>query len=192
MELDYLERLMMDLYQDSIDIALNVTRVQHKITSLDRMNNAISQGSDLDHSFAENYRGSMALGWAVHEARSTAAYNEMVSSGHLRLIQNERLRKQLAIYYHQWDHDYYRANQRKSDYTKLLYQSIDFGDEEGLTLRTLLERLEDANLSYEFTLNIRHEINYADFLAFLFETLEKRRAEMHKAIASEHLILSLN
>ena len=192
MELEYLQRLMMDLYQDSIDIALNVERVEYKIETLSELNEAISKGSDLDESFVKNYRGSMALGWAVHEARSTAAYNEMVSSGHLRLIQSEELRRQLAIYYHQWEHDYYRANQRKSDYSKLIYQSIDLSREVDLSLRALLQRMEESNLSNEFYLQVRHEINYGDFLQFLFETLEKRRAEMHLDIAMEYKSLALN
>ena len=96
MEQDYLSRLLIDLTQDSVEISGNLERVDAKIKALEALEKITLAAESWEEPIF--FGSTTSLGWAIHEGRSKAAFEEMISSGHLRLIRNPKLRKQIGIY----------------------------------------------------------------------------------------------
>ena len=123
----YLENFLRDLRTDSLCLAHNVYVLQNeKKVGLEIINNLLK---DPDYccqdSMSKVIRNSAFLGWAIHKERSTATIDELVSSGNLKLISNQKLRVAITEYYAFWDHALERQNQRKSNYPHLTYKLFD-------------------------------------------------------------------
>ena len=162
---NYLKNFLLDLKTDSLCIARNYeTLNKEKKDGLKLIKKLLdSQPSCCQDSIKTAITNSSFLGWAIHNVRSKATFNEIVSSGNLRLISNPNLRVAIMEYYAYWDHAYERQEHRKSNYANLTYElfELDTKDDDAEWFYNML-RQNDAEL--EFRKEFRHEVRYAEFL----------------------------
>jgi len=165
LEKNYLQNFLLDLKTDSLCLARNYETLNNeKKVGLKLIKKLLdSSPSCCQDSIKTAIANSSFLGWAIHNERSKATFNEIVSSGNLKLISNPNLRVAIMKYYAYWDHAYERQEQRKSNYANLTYElfELDTKDDDA---EWFYEMLQQNNAELEFRKEFRHEVRYAEFL----------------------------
>ena len=165
LEKNYLQNFLLDLKTDSLCLARNYETLNNeKKVGLKLIKKLLdSSPSCCQDSIKTAIANSSFLGWAIHNERSKATFNEIVSSGNLKLISNPNLRVAIMKYYAYWDHAYERQEQRKSNYANLTYElfELDTKDDDA---EWFYEMLRQNNAELEFRKEFRHEVRYAEFL----------------------------
>jgi hypothetical protein len=165
LEKNYLQNFLLDLKTDSLCIARNyVTLNTEKKGGLKLIKKLLDNPSSCcQNSIKTAIANSSFLGWAIHNVRSKATFNEIISSGNLRLISNPGLRVGIMEYYAYWDHAYERQEQRKSNYANLTYQLFEL-DTKDDNAEWFYGMLRQNKAELEFRKEFRHEVRYTEFL----------------------------
>ncbi len=164
LERTYLESFLSDLHTDSICIERNrFILIEEKKPGLEIIDRLLGRDpSCCEESIRTAIEYSAYLGWAIVNERSKATFDDIISSGNLRLITNSHLRAAILGYYSFWDHAYERQDQRKSNYANLTYKL--FGDEEGDDAEWFHRTLNNNQDLLEFTREFTHEKRFTRFL----------------------------
>ncbi len=187
LEKAYLRNFLLDLQSDSICISKNIQVLEmEKKPGLSILNRLLNEDrSCCKDSIKAAIRNSAYLGWSLNKERSNATFNEIMSSGSLRLISNKHLRIAIKEYYSFWDHAYERQDMRKSNYPNLTYKIFDNEDtrDNGAWFYEMLNR---SNAEIEFRMEFKHEMRYARFIENVtMKYLRWRRVHLKKLIESE-------
>ena len=186
---NYLKNFLLDLKTDSLCIARNYETLDNeKKVGLKLINKLLdSHPSCCQDSIKTSIANSSFLGWAINHVRSKATFNEIVSSGNLRLISNSNLRVAIMEYYAYWDHAYERQEQRKSNYANLTYKLFDLETKED-NAEWFYKMLRQNNAELEFKKEFRHEVRYAEFL----ENVTLRRLTLRMNYLKEFIEMELS
>ena len=112
-------------------------------------------------------RESTIIGTDLPNVRLTGTIQEIISSGHLRLIQNAEVRNNIVNYYSAWEHQNLRLERKRSDYPDLVFQITDreaFFKENPLHKgKSLKDVLSDLEIEAMFYRHFMKEVNYLVF-----------------------------
>lgn len=175
LEKEYLERLIIDLDQDLNIVGFIEKTLETKEVSMRKVRDYIDNPTIvLDDSVMTTLRRSFILGSELPNARLTGTFQELISTGNLRLIQNTDLRNKIVNYYSAWEHRYDRIESFQTEYITLLLQIVDrhgFFKEEplyiGKPLKEVLSKLQIKELFYRYYME---EVNYMEFTKGMIET----------------------
>ena len=116
-EKDYLERFVLDLERDTSLIGFIENGIERKEKDLIVVRSYLNEPNTiLTDSVMHVLDRSHGFGTDLPNARLTGTFQEIISSGQLRLIRNTELRNKITYFYSFWDHTYYRINNKRSDY----------------------------------------------------------------------------
>ena len=163
LEYDYLQLILADIQADKNLLDSAISFAEDKMNGL-KIIKRITMGESVIDSLEWAIRAGAQMGWTVsYDDHVEATYDELISSGHLRLINNSQLRKSIIDYYSFWNHTIERTHQRRSNYPNLIYKLFDAENmpENDLEFRTILKTLK---VEGEFLKEMNHEINYARFI----------------------------
>ena len=180
-ETSYLTRISSDLTLDSEIVDYILENMEIKKARIAQSRRVIKRNLLMprDSLFLLLER-SAVMGTDLREDRRKATYNEMISSGHLRYIQNTRLRESLSNYYTMWDHWYDRIENHRSDFRMLVFKLGDLthvlprGQKmEDLTPVNLNDLLTEKELNTLFEKELTHELNYTSFVIWKISQLKE-------------------
>lgn len=171
LELQYLERIRDDV---NIDISLmddfGKRLLERKLNALDSIAPVIrgeqTIPEDLESFFRNVSLGAIGGASPTHWTTSTT-FQEMRSTGNLRLIRNSGLRSRISLYYEEFDEFYTRTRDRRTGYTKLIWSVLPGELRERMDLAAIeefgIERALNRIISPEFQDLMHQEYNYAFF-----------------------------
>lgn len=179
LEKEYLERFLLDLEKDLSIVDYVEETLDFKAQNLRKVRSYMDDPTVLmDDSVMKALQFSRILGVEIPNVRLTGTFQELVSSGHLRLIKNVALRNTIVNYYSAWDHNSDRIKGFQSDYPSLIFQITDRNDFfEGQSLyrdkpfNELLSNLEIKSLFYRLFMQ---EVNYMTFVEGIMESNRTR------------------
>ena len=189
-EREYLERFILDISKDSSTVAFVDKELAIKKVRLLHVRKVMEDPTiTMNDSIMALLNKSHTLGTDLPNARLTATYQEIISSGHLRLLRNVELRNSITNYYAAWDHIYYRIENKQSDYPSLVLKIIDrgnvFSDNPIHEGKNLAQILSINNIESEFRLNFMKEVNYMIFTKNLVDGLKIRVSRLKSQILEE-------
>ena len=175
LEKEYLERLIIDLDQDLSLVDFIEKTLETKEVSMRKVRDYIDDPTViLDDSVLITLRRSFILGSELPNSRLTGTFQELISTGNLRLIQNTDLRNEIVNYYSGWEHRSDRIKSFQTEYITILLQLVDrqgFFKEEplyiGKPLKEVLSKLQIEELFYRYYME---EVNYMEFTKSIIET----------------------
>ena len=184
LEVDYLNRFMSDLKTDSTNLDLIKDVLSSKKNAMNMIQSLLDGEDCCQDAVNVIIRRSATMGWVLIDEGSDATFQEMIASGDLRLINNNRLRQEILKYYKIWESTYNRVEKRSSAYPNLTYQLFDLeGDENNA--EWFWTTLKENKAENEFRRHFRHETRYADFIE---RTALRLLSELHENL--KHLIVS--
>jgi hypothetical protein len=185
---DYLTRLHADLVQDTASISYLLAGLARKNAALLSLQAATQRGVD-QADFASAMLQAEQYGWGQFQFNGTT-FEDLRSTGNLRLIADDELRARLVDYYEAWRLEQARIAHRRSDLPATVYRllPIEFGVADSLTvtvdenqaldLRELgavkADDLMDAAREPSFQRDIVHELNYTGFARTALLRLHQR------------------
>lgn len=175
LEKEYLERLIIDLETDLQIVNFIIETLDTKEVSMRKVRAYVDDPSIiLDDSVMINLKRSFILGSELPNARLTGTFQELISTGNLRLIQSTDLRNGIVNFYSGWQHRYDRIENFQTEYITLILQiadRYDFFKENPLYLgKTLKEVLTELNIEDLFYRYYMEEVNYMGFTRNTIET----------------------
>jgi len=174
LEKEYLERLVIDMENDlSITEFIERTLISKK-ENLIKVRAYIEDPSVvLDDTVMLTLKRSYILGAELPNARLTGTFQELISTGNLRLIRNKDLRNNIVNYYAAWEHNNDRIREFQTEYITLLLQIVDrFNFFESKPLydgKSLNEVLTQLQVEKEFYRYYMEEVNYMEFTKRIIE-----------------------
>ena len=191
LETEYLERFVVDLNRDQELVEMAEEFLVSKEESLKKVREFIDDSTTMYvDSVMVTIRESAIVGTDLPSERLTGTIQEIISSGHLRLIQNIELRNTIINYYSTWEHQNLRIEKKRSDYTDLVFQITDregFFQQnplhKGKSLKGVLSDLKIEALFY------RHFMKEANYLVFTDGRIQERKImlETLQALIGEEL-----
>jgi hypothetical protein len=189
---EYLARLRADVVQDTASISYLLGGLHRKEIAL-RSLQAAPQGGIDQTEVASAVMQAEQFGWGQFQFSGTT-FEDLRSTGNLRLIVDDGLRARLVDYYEAWRLEQGRIAQRRSGLPSMVYKLIliDFvlvdslgvtvDENRALDLRTLgevnREDLMDAIGQPSFQREILHELNYTGFVRTALSRLKDRALEI--------------
>ena len=172
LELQYLDRIIVDVHAD-IDYVDNTIRDLwiRKLQILDTIA-PIVRGDKPVPTEPESFLRNVALG-GMGGASSTrwvtsTTFDDLVSTGNLRLIRNAEMRRKIAQYYDDFDTLYSRARDRKSGYVSYVHSLLPAELREDMSFAAMqafgVDRALRHFTSEEFQGLLNQEYNYAHFV----------------------------
>lgn len=171
LELQYLKRIHTDVSTDIEQIDFWVgEQLQRKLRALNAVA-PIVRGTQPVPEDVESFLRNISLG-GIGGASSThwvadTTFEDMKSTGSLRLIRNADLRTNIARYYDEFDALYVRSRDRKTGYAMFVHSLLpaELRDEMSLTSMKEfgIDRALDGFRSVEFQNLMHQEYNYAYF-----------------------------
>ena len=125
-ESQYLDRLSADLRQDTALLSFTLQRAERKTSALILVDQALGQdiGVALDTlAFLRAVLESTELGWQT-PALMRATFDDLLSTGNLRLIRSTTLRDRMSAYYRFLENVYQRLDRRRGEYPQLVYRLV--------------------------------------------------------------------
>jgi len=172
LELQYLDRIIADVHAD-IDYVDGTIRDLwvRKLRVLDAIAPVV-RGKEPVPEDAESFLRNVALG-GMGGASSTrwvtsTTFDDLRSTGNLRLIRDAELRRKIANYYYEFDALYSRARDRKSGYVTYVHSLLPAELREDMSFSAMQEFGTDRALEHftstEFQNLLNQEYNYAFFV----------------------------
>ena len=191
LETEYLQRFAVDLNRDLELVEMVEGFLVRKEASLKKVREFIDYPTTMFvDSVMFTLRESTIIGTDLPNVRLTGTIQEIISSGHLRLIQNTELRNSIVNYYSAWEHQNLRLDRKQSDYPDLVFQIVDrdtFFKEnplhKGKSLKGVLFDLEIEALFY------RHFMKEVNYLVFTDRIIQGRKNNLEtiQALIREEL-----
>lgn len=171
LELEYLKRIYADVSTDIEQIDFWVgEQLQRKLQALNAIAPIVRRNQPVPED-VESFLKNVALG-GIGGASSThwvadTTFEDMKSTGNLRLIRNADLRTNIARYYDEFDALYVRSRDRKTGYAMFVHSLLpaELRDDMNLTAMSKfgIDRALDGFRSVEFQNLLNQEYNYAYF-----------------------------
>jgi len=172
LELQYLDRIIADVHAD-IDYVDNTIRDLwiRKLQILDAIA-PIVRGNEPIPEDIESFLRNVALG-GIGGASSTrwvtsTTFDDLRSTGNLRLIRDAELRRKIASYYDDFDTLYSRARDRKSEYAAYVHSLLPAELREDMKFSAMqdfgIDRALEHFTSTEFQSLLNQEYNYTFFV----------------------------
>lgn len=182
----YLNSFLVDLKTDSLCIERNIGFLHNqKMPGLEIIGRLlINQEPCCQDSVKWAVENSAYLGWALNDERSTATFEEILSSGNITLIRNPELRTRIVVYYTSWEHFYDRVEKRKSNYPNLTYKLFDL-EAYAEDIDWFHKQLKQNKAESEFRMEFKHEVKYAEFLEINFPYVKASVNDLKTAIQME-------
>lgn len=186
LEKEYLERLNIDIEKDLQIVNFIIETLESKEASLIKVRAYVDDPTIiLDDSIMINLKRSFILGAELPNARLTGTFQELISTGNLRLIQSTDLRNGIVNFYSGWQHRYDRIEKFQTEYIALILQiadRYDFFKENplyiGKPLKEVLTELKIEDLFYRYYME---EVNY---MGFTKNTIETNKLIVEKTLTS--------
>ena len=124
-EIEILDRLLVDLAADEIELNDMVSATTAKEESLDRVENVFASGASPFNAdrFLRDIVIGANYGWNQASARSRT-FDEILSTGNFALVREIELRGTISDYYSSFDDLYTRADARETNYPHISYRLI--------------------------------------------------------------------
>lgn len=171
LELQYLKRIQADVSTDVELIERWVgDQLQRKLRALDAIAPVV-RGKEPVPDDVETFLRNVALGGiggasATHWVASTT-FEDLKSTGNLRLIRNADLRAKIASYYDDFDTLFIRSRDRKTGYVAYVHSLLPAELREDLSFASMeafgIDRAIEGFTSVEFGKLLNQEYNYAYF-----------------------------
>lgn len=190
LEREYLKRLNVDLDRD-LNIVKSIERyLTQKEESLMMVRGFIDDpNAIMGDSVITILNDSDIIGTDFPNARLTGTFQEMISSGHLRLIRNTNLRNNVVNYYSFWDHSNLRIANHQSEYPSLVWEITDMaGFFKGNPLyigKPFHETLAELEIEKLFYRHFMKEVNYMVFTKRINQMKRDKVEELKAAISEE-------
>lgn len=188
-----LDRLLVDLNQDSQLFETISTRMANKKSSLERLRIVFESDSDSPDPTAviQDVIIGAGMGWNQPGSQNLT-FQEIVASGKFSLIRSSILRDNISYYYFMFDNTTLRIDERETEFPKLSYQLIPRSGETGGSI-ALLSPADDISVTEARKLTqdivaspIRNyviaELNFGIFLATVMGDLHDRNQALSKKI----------
>lgn len=183
LELQYLDRIIADVHAD-IEYVDNTIRDLwiRKLEVLDSIAPVV-RGDEAVPEDKETFLRNVALG-GIGGASSTrwvtsTTFDDLKSTGNLRLIRDAELRRKIARYYDDFDTLYSRARDRKSAYVSFVHSLLPAELREDMSFADMqdfgADRAIDRFTSVEFQNLLNQEYNYTFFVQRTDFTSQGRR-----------------
>ncbi len=191
LETEYLERFVVDLNRDLELVEMVEEFLARKEVSLRKVREYIDDPTTMFvDSVMVTLRESTIIGTDLPNVRLTGTIQEIISSGHLRLIQNTEVRNNIVNYYSAWEHQNLRLERKRSDYPDLVFQITDreaFFKENPLHKgKSLKDVLSDLEIEAMFYRHFMKEVNYLVFTDRIIQG-RKNNLETLQALIKEEL-----
>ena len=171
LEVDYLNRIYQDIQSDiELIDQFGKSLLERKLSALDEIA-AVVRGHSPVPEDVESFLRNVSLG-ALGGASPTnwttnTTFEDMKSTGNLRLIRNADLRRKISRYYEEFDEFHTRTRDRKTRYAEAVWSVIPGELREDLNLQSMEEYGIDRAIrlvtSDEFQELLNQEYNYAYF-----------------------------
>ena len=192
-ERSYLTRISSDLTLDLEIVDHILESMKEKGSRIENTRKILEQNVLMPHdSLFYLLERSTVMGTDLREDRRKASFEEMISSGHLRYIQDIKLRESISLYYSMWDHWYNRVRNHRSDYRMLVFKLGNLthflGPEpemRNLDVVDLNEILRVKELTNHFERELTHELNYTAFTIRRMNQLKDKIILLQDQIISE-------
>ena len=165
LEREYVERLIQDLLEDQRIMTIAMDRGEVKLASANKVLLALADPESVRKSPSLAIP-STAYSFARPDLQTTT-FNELMSSGNLRLIRDKQLRFEVGDHYRNVEHSFERLDERRTQlvWAKWGIFPKGWGPQEELDALFFadphVEERLDRLLSYEFQELIYHERNYS-------------------------------
>lgn len=188
-----LDRLLVDLNQDSQLFETISAQMANKKSSLERLRKVFESGSDSPDPTAviQDVIIGAGMGWNQPGSQNLA-FQEIIASGKFGLIRSSILRDNISSYYYMFDNTTLRIDERETEFPRLSYQLIPRSDKTGGSI-ALLSPADDISVAEARKLTqdilaspIRNyviaESNFGIFLATVMSDLQDRNQALTKKI----------
>ena len=177
LEHEYLTRLEEDLRADTATFRLMDRAVKRKSSALSTVDSTLRHGMTRDTlALLQALISGSNFAWNQGRAR-TATFEELQSTGNLRLIRDSELRAQIVRYYASVEGDYERIRSRRTRYGPLTYELLPRKEEfvlDSAAARTRLNALTTAVLGSDIRSALMAERNFAAFVRSMHTELLDR------------------
>lgn len=171
LEIEYLNRIQSDLRSDIAFVELWNERLATKLDAIEAIapvvRGRVPPPEDLE-SFLVNVSLGGIMGAASGDYTARTTYEDLQSTGNMRLIRDANLRRDIALYHLLAKTRPIRYAGRQTDYVKTVHSIIPAELREEIDANSLNEfgigRAMERILSPEFESILNQEINYAYFL----------------------------
>ena len=192
-ERSYLTRISSDLTLDLEIVDHILETMMSKSSGIEHIRKILEQNVLMPRdSLFYLLERSTVMGTDLREDRRKASFEEMISSGHLRYIQDIKLRDAISQYYTMWDHWYDRVNNHRSDYRMLVFKlgNLTHVLPSGQVMSNLNdvklnEILRKKELTIPFERELTHELNYTAFTIWRMNQLKDTLKVLQDQIISE-------
>ena len=172
LELQYLTRIHADVNADATYINQSFrVALQMKIQALDTIA-PIVLGTKPVPDDVETFLRNVALGGILGASSSEwitdTTFEDLKSTGNLRLIRNSELRWKISRYYHDQEASFQRASDRQTEYVRYVHSLLPAELRDEMDFASMkyrgIDRAIERVLSPEFQDLMNQEFNYAMFL----------------------------
>lgn len=175
LEADYLSRIesdinadiayIKDLFRDSLEIKLQALETIAPVV----------RGREPVPDDVESFLRNVALGGLIGASSTQwitdTTFEDLKSTGNLRLIRDPALRWKISRYYHEQNENFERARDRQTAYVAYVHSFIPAELRDDMTIEAMsafgTERAIERALSAEFQDVLNQELNYAYFMTDL-------------------------
>jgi hypothetical protein len=181
-EHEYLTRLAEDLAADTATFAFVDRALARKVSALTVVDSVMSGGIALRDTtaFLQAIISASNLAWNQPRVRNTT-FQELHSTGNLRLLRDPDLRAAIVRYYTSAEGDYLRIQGRRSEYGPLSYELLPRQSEfvlDSARVRTHSGRLLQTIMRSELPAALIAERNLANFVSEVNAGLKRRSLEL--------------
>jgi len=185
LETEYLARLEADVRADTATYNFVGRAITRKLTALSFADSVMGGGTLSDTlSFLQALVDGSNLGWNQPALRTTT-FQDLQSTGNLRLVRDQELRAQIVAYYTSADGAYDRIRARRTAYGPLTYQLVPRAQEfvlDSAAVRPRLPQISRRVFDSELSDAITAERNFGLFFQTMIVGLHERAVELLHAL----------
>lgn len=182
LEIQYVKRIHANVTSDVAFIGQIRVRLERKFRALDEIA-PIVRGQAPVPEDVESFLRNAALGGLIGASSvawvTRTTFEDLVSTGNLRLIRDPELRREILIYYDNVDKGYVSRLGRRTGYAEFIHSLLPAELREDMDLASMetfgADRAVDGLLSSEFRALLSQEYNYAYFVQRFDSRLGARR-----------------
>ncbi|HSL70715.1 MAG TPA: hypothetical protein VK864_10770 [Longimicrobiales bacterium] len=189
LESEYIARLTEDLRTDTMTFGFVDRALTRKVAALSHADSIINARAALGDTltFLQDLINAANFSWNQPRVRTTT-FQELQSTGNLRLISDPEIRAMIVRYYTSAEGDYLRIAARQTRYGDLTYELLPRKDEfvlDSAAARSRMSGLTNNVLRSDISGAIMAERNYATFISSMNAGLQQRALELLGRLATE-------